>query len=59
MTIFYIILCSFFGYVAGACAQGMNSYKYGWKKDVIVLIFLLASFYFGVVLVGYVKGNPL
>jgi ABC-type Mn2+/Zn2+ transport system permease subunit len=58
MAIFYIIFCSLFGYMAGACAQGMSNHKYGWKKDIIVLIFLLSSFYFGVVLVGYVSRNP-
>lgn len=58
MVIFYIFLCSFFGYLAGACAQGMNRYKYGWKKDSLVILFLLISWYFGVVLVGHVIRNP-
>ena len=55
MAIFYILFCSLFGYMAGACAEGMSNYKYGWKKDIIVLFFLLASFYFGIALVGYVR----
>ena len=57
MALFYIFLCSFFGYWAGACAQGMNRYKYGWKKDVVILFFLLLSWYFGAVLVGYTSRN--
>jgi hypothetical protein len=57
MVIFYIFACSFFGYLAGACAEGMNRYKYGWKKDLIVIVFLILSFYFGAALVGYTTKN--
>lgn len=55
MAILYLLGCSFFGYLAGACAQGMNQQKYRWKKDLLVLFLLLLSFYFGIVLVGRVS----
>lgn len=59
MVIFTIWAVTFSAYIAGACAQGMNQQKYRWKKDLLVLFFLLLSFYFGIVLVGYVHRNPL
>lgn len=58
MLIYYIWLVTFSAYIAGACAQGMSQAKYGWKKDLTVLFFLLSSWYFSIVLVGYVAKNP-
>ena len=58
MLILYVWGMTFSAYIAGACAQGMSQNKYGWKKDLIVIFFLLLSWYFSVVLVGYVSRNP-
>lgn len=55
LLIFAVIISA---YIAGACAEGMNRYKYGWKKDAVVLFFLILSCFFAVVLVGYVSRNP-
>jgi hypothetical protein len=59
MLILYIWLVTLPAYIAGACGQGMRQEKYGWKKDLIVLFFWLISWYFSIVLVGYVSRNPL
>lgn len=45
-----MLLSSFFAYIAGATAQGMRN---GWKKDLIVLFFLIASWYFSIAMLGY------
>lgn len=50
MLIWIIWLVVLSAYIAGACGQGM---KNGWKKDLTVLFFLLSSWYFSIVLVGY------
>jgi hypothetical protein len=52
-----MLLASFFAYAAGACAQGMDNHKYGWKKDLIIIFFLFASWYFSIALIGYVVHN--
>ena len=57
MVIFCMLLASFFAYAAGACAQGMDNHKYGWKKDFIIIFFLFASWYFSIALIGYVVKN--
>lgn len=58
MLLLYIWGVTFSAYIAGACAEGMNRHKYGWKKDLVILFFLLLSWYFSIVLVGYVSLNP-
>lgn len=50
MVIVCLLLSSFFAYTAGACAQGM---KNGWKKDLTVLFFLIAAWYFSIAMLGY------
>jgi Co/Zn/Cd efflux system component len=52
-TIFIIIL---FAYIAGACGEGMRQ---TWKKNAIIIFFLLMSAYFCVALIGQVSSNPL
>jgi len=55
MLIWYIFLSSFFAYIAGACGEGMRN---GAKKNLIILFFLMASWYVSIVIVGYVHRNP-
>lgn len=52
-VIMCMLLSCFFAYTAGACAQGMNQRQYGWRKDLIVLFFLIASWYFSIAMLGY------
>ena len=50
MVIFCMLLASIFAYTAGACGQGMTN---GWRKDLTIIFFLLASWYFSVAMLGY------
>lgn len=58
MVITFMLLASLFAYIAGACGQGMSNEKYRWKKDLTIIFFLCVSWYFSVVMIGYVEKNP-
>lgn len=56
MVLFTIFGIIFSAYIAGACGEGMRQ---TWKKNAIIIFFLLMSVYFCIALIGQVSSNPL